>query len=321
MSLQEKLDAFKDAFQKRQPPEVVETMRRATADLIASGQAGRALKAGDAAPAFALPDQDGRLVDLQELLAKGTLVLTFYRGTWCPYCNTDLQALQAELPAMEAAGGTMAAISPQTAANSRKALRDNQLTFPILTDKGNEVAAAFGLLPAAGRPDRDLQGIRQRPGGCQWRAVLDLADARPLRDRGRRAHHPRGGQSGLHAAAGPLDLAAGAAESHAGARVRRQWTWLRQGCPPEAGSRKAGASAPPVRSRRAGGGRRHGPHRRDIHAPAGSQWSPACGRSNRTCRHGFHDGRRCPGFATRCLRARRFRRPQERETIEPRDSH
>jgi len=145
MSLQKKLDAFRDAFQKRQPPEVVETMRKATADLVASGQAGGALKVGDAAPTFSLPDEDSRLVSLQELLAKGTLVLTFYRGTWCPYCNADLQALQAELPGIEAAGGTMAAISPQTAANSRKALRDNHLTFPILSDRGNEVAAAFGL--------------------------------------------------------------------------------------------------------------------------------------------------------------------------------
>lgn len=145
MSLQAKLDALRDAFQKRQPPEVLETMRRATADLVASGQAGRALKAGDAAPAFTLPDEEGRPVNLRELLAKGTLVLTFYRGTWCPFCNTDLQALQAELPAIEAAGGTLAAISPQTAANSRKALRDSRLTFPILTDLGNEVAAAFGL--------------------------------------------------------------------------------------------------------------------------------------------------------------------------------
>ena len=145
MSLQAKLDAFRDAFQKRQPPEVLETMRRATADLVASGQAERALKVGDAVPAFILPDEDGRPVSLRDLLAKGTLVLTFYRGTWCPYCNADLQALQAELPAIEAAGGTMAAVSPQTAANSRKALRDNRLTFPILTDKGNEVAAAFGL--------------------------------------------------------------------------------------------------------------------------------------------------------------------------------
>lgn len=145
MSLQAKLDAFRNAFQKQQPPEVLETMHRATADLIASGQAERALKVGDAAPAFILPGEDGRPVSLQNLLAKGTLVLTFYRGTWCPFCNTDLQALQAELPAIEVAGGTMAAVSPQTAANSRKALRDNGLTFPILTDKGNEVAAAFGL--------------------------------------------------------------------------------------------------------------------------------------------------------------------------------
>ncbi len=145
MSLQAKLDAFRDAFQKRQPPEVLETMRRATADLVASGQAGQALKAGDAAPAFTLSDEEGRPVNLRELLAKGTLVLTFYRGTWCPFCNTDLQALQEELPAIEAAGGTLAAVSPQTAANSRKALRDNRLAFPILTDRGNEVAAAFGL--------------------------------------------------------------------------------------------------------------------------------------------------------------------------------
>ena len=145
MSLQDKLDAYRDAFQKRQPPEVVQAMRRATADLVASGQAERALKAGDAAPDFSSPDESGRLVSLPELLAKGTLVLTFYRGAWCPYCNADLQALQAELPAIEATGGTMVAISPQTAANSRKALRDNHLTFPILSDRGNEVAAVFGL--------------------------------------------------------------------------------------------------------------------------------------------------------------------------------
>lgn len=84
-------------------------------------------------------------MNLRDLLAKGTLVLTFYRRTWCPFCNADLQAPQAELPAIEAAGGTLAAISPRTAANSRRALRDSRLAFPILTDRGNEVAAAFGL--------------------------------------------------------------------------------------------------------------------------------------------------------------------------------
>jgi len=69
------------------PPSVIETMHRATAELIASGVASRALKAGDKAPAFTLKDPDGQLVSSLDLLAKGALVVSFYRGVWCPYCN------------------------------------------------------------------------------------------------------------------------------------------------------------------------------------------------------------------------------------------
>lgn len=150
MSLQAKLDAFKADFQAGRPPynvppSVIETMRRATAELIASGAAARALKAGDEAPAFALKDPDGRPVSSAELLAKGPLVVSFYRGVWCPYCNMELQALQEALPAFETLGATLVAISPQTAANSRKSVRQNGLGFPILSDTRNDVAAAFGL--------------------------------------------------------------------------------------------------------------------------------------------------------------------------------
>jgi peroxiredoxin len=73
------------------------------------------------------------------------MVITFYRGVWCPYCNAELQALQDALPDLTALRGSLVAISPENAANSRKATRQNELSFPILTDKGNEVAAAFGL--------------------------------------------------------------------------------------------------------------------------------------------------------------------------------
>lgn len=145
MSLQEQLDLRRAQFEQKASPEIKEVMRRATADLIASGQAGRALGVGDRVPGFALPDADGKLVTSRDLLAQGPLVLTFYRGVWCPYCNLELQALQAALPAIEAAGGALVAISPQTAANSRKSARQNGLEFPILGDRGNEVAAAFGL--------------------------------------------------------------------------------------------------------------------------------------------------------------------------------
>jgi hypothetical protein len=81
MSLQEKLDAFKADFEgKKAPPHVVGIMHKATADLIASGQADRALKAGWRAPKFALPDAHGVVVRSTDLLAEGPLVLTFYRG-------------------------------------------------------------------------------------------------------------------------------------------------------------------------------------------------------------------------------------------------
>lgn len=150
MSLQAKLDAFKADFEAGKPPynvpfSVIETMRRATKELIASGLAQRALKAGDIAPSFTLNDPEGAPVSSADLLAKGPLVVSFYRGVWCPYCNMELQALQAALPEFRKAGASLVAISPQTPVNSRKSVRENALDFPILSDTRNDVAAAFGL--------------------------------------------------------------------------------------------------------------------------------------------------------------------------------
>ncbi|HEY1720570.1 MAG TPA: peroxiredoxin-like family protein [Magnetospirillaceae bacterium] len=150
MTLQDRLDAFKADFEAGKPPynvapERVATMHRATAELIASGQAGRAKKAGDIAPGFTLKDQDGTDVSSATLLAQGPLVVTFYRGVWCPYCNMELQAIQAALPEITERGARVVAISPQTAPNSRKSARQNNLQFPILSDEKGNVAAAFGL--------------------------------------------------------------------------------------------------------------------------------------------------------------------------------
>ena len=150
MTLQAKLDAFKADFEAGKPPysvprSVIDTMHRATDELIASGAAGRALKAGDVAPLFVLKDPGGRSVSAAELLAQGPLVVSFYRGVWCPYCNMELEALQEALPALRELGANLVAISPQNAVNSRKSVRMNGLDFPILSDPGNETAAAFGL--------------------------------------------------------------------------------------------------------------------------------------------------------------------------------
>jgi len=150
MTLQDKLDAFKADFEAGKPPysvprSVIDTMHKATAELIASGAAQRARKAGDRAPDFILNDPDGKQVSSAELLQRGPMIISFYRGVWCPYCNMELQALQAALPELTATGASVVAISPQIAANSRKSVRQNGLDFPILSDPGNAVAAAFGL--------------------------------------------------------------------------------------------------------------------------------------------------------------------------------
>ncbi len=120
-------------------------MHKATADLIASGQAARTLKVGARAPIFALPNAHGELVRSADLLARGPLVLTFYRGIWCPYCNMDLQAIEAADEEIRALGASLVAISPQTAPNRRRSERENALSFPILSDHGNSVANEFGL--------------------------------------------------------------------------------------------------------------------------------------------------------------------------------
>jgi peroxiredoxin len=150
MTLQAKLDAFKADFEAGKPPynvpySVIEVMHRATAELKASGAAQRALKVGDKAPAFTLKDPEGKDVSSAALLANGPLIVSFYRGVWCPYCNMELQALQAALPEFERLGAKLVAISPQTQVNSRKSVRQNELGFPILSDTHNDVAAAFGL--------------------------------------------------------------------------------------------------------------------------------------------------------------------------------
>ena len=150
MSLQAKLDAFKADFKGGKAPyfapaEIHPIMARATAELVASGQAKRALKAGDPAPEFTLTDPDGNPVSSVELLKRGPLVISFYRGVWCPYCNLELTALEEALPSFKAEGANLVAISPQNAVNSRKSVRNNKLNFPILSDTHNDVAAAFGI--------------------------------------------------------------------------------------------------------------------------------------------------------------------------------
>lgn len=145
MSLQEQLDAFKAQFKQQAPEAAFNAFARSTQELIDSGQAEQALSVGDTAPDFVMTDPEGNPVALADLLAKGPVVVSFYRGVWCPYCNIELQALEAVADDIRGKGASLVAISMQGAADSRKSQRDNKLSFPILTDQAGEVAHKFGI--------------------------------------------------------------------------------------------------------------------------------------------------------------------------------
>ena len=107
-----------------------------------------ALRAGDRAPGFRLADARGGGVALDDLLARGPVVLVFYRGAWCPYCNLQLAAFQSALADIRAAGAELVAVSPQTPDRSLTIAERHALAFPVLSDIGNAVAREYGLVYA-----------------------------------------------------------------------------------------------------------------------------------------------------------------------------
>jgi peroxiredoxin len=145
MSLKAELGAFRSEFMAQVSPEIHEAMVRADMELAASGIAKEALKAGDRAPDFRLPDTCGGHVRLKDLLAAGPVVLSFYRGGWCPYCNLELRALQQVLPEITRLGARLVAVSPQTPDESLSTAEKNELAFPVLTDIGSATAKSFGI--------------------------------------------------------------------------------------------------------------------------------------------------------------------------------
>jgi peroxiredoxin len=145
MSLKADLDSFRSEFMAKVPAKIREAMAKADMELAASGIAQRAIKAGDRAPDFRLPDARGGHVRLRDLLAKGPVVVCFYRGGWCPYCNLELHALQNALPEIQQLGAQLVAISPQTPDESLSTAEKNELAFAVLSDAGSATAKAYGI--------------------------------------------------------------------------------------------------------------------------------------------------------------------------------
>jgi peroxiredoxin len=132
------------------PPAATQTIDGGITTVEASGQASRVLQAGQVAPNFTLPSATAEPVALAQLLQQGPVVLVFYRGNWCPYCNVQLRAYQQLLPELAQHGATLVAVSPQTPELTSLTASEKELSFPVLSDVGNVVARQYGLTYAVG---------------------------------------------------------------------------------------------------------------------------------------------------------------------------
>jgi peroxiredoxin len=135
----------KELITKYVPAETQAIHAQVVAELKARHFADNVLQSSANAPAFELPDHNGKIVSSTDLLAKGRLVLCFIRGRWCPFCVGQMEAMNLALPQIEQAGAMFVAISPQTVKQSLFMHDQHKLQFPLLSDAGNKVARQFGL--------------------------------------------------------------------------------------------------------------------------------------------------------------------------------
>jgi len=176
-TLNAELRTFYEARQQQIPAEIREIMQRAGQELADSGQADRALTIGAQAPRFSLPSATGQTLALDDLLADGPVVLTFYRGAWCPYCNIALRSLQQHHDAITAHGARLVAVSPQIPDESLTLSEKHDLAFDVLSDIGSDTAKQYGL--AFDLPD-DLAAVYDKLGFDLQRVNSGHARTLPL---------------------------------------------------------------------------------------------------------------------------------------------
>ena len=145
-TIREQAEQLKAESAVRLPADVLETFARDQAALRAGGRPADAVSVGDILDEFTLPDATDRSVSLSELVSDGPVVIVFYRGGWCPYCNLALRQYQSELvPRLGSFGATLVAVSPQRPDESLTFLEKRSLAFTVLSDAGAHLAGRLGI--------------------------------------------------------------------------------------------------------------------------------------------------------------------------------
>jgi peroxiredoxin len=146
MSTATQLSAVLENFRQNAPEEVKVPIFSATADFKQSFNPKATIQVGDRLPEFRLSDAVGTEKASTELLSHGPLVLVFYRGEWCPFCNIALHEMQTHIDEFKAKGVTLVAISPELPNQSLTTMEKHNLKFPVLSDTGNKYAKQLGIV-------------------------------------------------------------------------------------------------------------------------------------------------------------------------------
>jgi peroxiredoxin len=144
--LQATLDNAKMTWEAKAPEQIKKTFAEGIADVTRQNVIANAKNNGDVAPEFTLANATGKEVQLSDYLKKGPVVLTWYRGGWCPYCNMTLLYLQKQLPNIQLKGANLLALTPELPDKSISTTEKHQLQFEVLSDVGNKVAKQYGIV-------------------------------------------------------------------------------------------------------------------------------------------------------------------------------
>ncbi|NBD23787.1 peroxiredoxin-like family protein [Paenibacillus glycinis] len=160
-ALNPQLEGMEQELRKAVPIAVYDVLRQSVEELRRQGLAA-GLKTGDSAPGFALAGAVGQEVSLMAEVSKGPVVLVFYRGGWCPFCNMQLRAYERILPRIRALGASLIAVSPQRPDHTLSQQEKEQLTFTVVSDPDGRVAERYRVLYEVPEP---LQRVLREFGG------------------------------------------------------------------------------------------------------------------------------------------------------------
>lgn len=157
MALAAQLSQTESSFHASAPPDISSIVTSALDTVKTAYDPSSAIKVGDKFPDFALPDAHGQQTTSSSLLSKGPLLISFYRGSWCPYCNVELRALQQHIIEFKNKGVTLVAISPELPDTSLTTQETHELGFPVLSDVDNKLAHQLGIVCMAPETMRTVQ--------------------------------------------------------------------------------------------------------------------------------------------------------------------